>query len=123
MADPGASVAPGLGGDFFDVATSFVKWCNDAGGINGRKIELTNYDAKYFNVAQQMIDACQSEFMLVGNGNPADAPGVKPRLKCNLGELPAYSVSPEAVASRLYRWTRPRTRQTNFRSALTGCCS
>ena len=101
MADPGASVAPGLGGDFFDVATSFVKWCNDAGGINGRKIELTKYDAKYFNVGQEMINACQSEFMLVGNGNPADAPGVKPRLSCKLGEIPGYSVSPEAVASGL----------------------
>jgi hypothetical protein len=101
MADPGASVAPGLGGDFFDVATSFVKWCNDAGGINGRKVELTKFDAKYFNVAQQMINACQSTFMLVGNGNPADAPGVKPRLACNLGELPAYSVSPEAVSAGL----------------------
>jgi ABC-type branched-subunit amino acid transport system substrate-binding protein len=101
MADPGASVAPGLGGDFFDVSTSFVKWCNDAGGINGRKIELTKYDAKYFNVAQQMLDACQTEFMLVGNGNPADAPGVKPRLACKLGEIPGYSVSPEAVASGL----------------------
>jgi ABC-type branched-subunit amino acid transport system substrate-binding protein len=101
MADPGASVAPGLGADFFDVATSFVKWCNDAGGINGRKLELTKFDAKYFNVAQQMIDACQSTFMLVGNGNPADAPGVKPRLACKLGEVPAYSVSPEAVASGL----------------------
>jgi ABC-type branched-subunit amino acid transport system substrate-binding protein len=101
MADPGASVAPGLGGDFFDVATSFVKWCNDAGGINGRKIELTKFDAQYFNVGQQMINACQSQFMLVGNGNPADAPGVKPRLACKLGEVPGYSVSPEAVASGL----------------------
>ena len=101
MADPGASVAPGLGGDFFDVADSFVKWCNDAGGINGRKLELTKYDAKYFNVAQQMIAACQSEFMLVGNGNAADAPGVKPRIDCKLGEVPSYSVSPEAVASGL----------------------
>ena len=88
MADPGASVAPGLGTEFFQVATSFVKWCNAAGGINGRKIDLTEYDAKYFNVAQEMINACQSEFMLVGNGNPADAPGVKPRLGCKLGEVP-----------------------------------
>ena len=101
MADPGASVAPGLGQDFFDVATSFVKWCNAAGGINGRKLELTKYDAKYFNVAQEMIDACQTEFMLVGNGNAADAPGAKPRVACKLGEVPAYSVSPEAVASGL----------------------
>ncbi len=101
MADPGATVAPGLGAEFFEVADSFVKWCNAAGGINGRKIELTKYDAKYFNVAQQMISACQSEFMLVGNGNPGDAPGVKPRLDCKLGEVSAYSVSPQAVASGL----------------------
>ena len=32
---------------------------------------------------------------------PADAPGVKPRLGCKLGEVPAYSVSPEAVAAGL----------------------
>ena len=101
MADPGAAAAPGLGADFFDVGTSFVKWCNAAGGINGRKIVLTKYDAKLFNVAQQMIDACQSEFMLVGNGNAFDAPGAKPRIACKLGEVPAYSVSPEAVASGL----------------------
>ncbi len=101
MGDPGASVAPGLGQEFFDVADAFTKWCNAAGGINGRTIELTKYDAKYFNVAQQMINACQSEFMLVGNGDPADAPGVKPRLSCKLGQIPAYSVSPEAVASGL----------------------
>jgi ABC-type branched-subunit amino acid transport system substrate-binding protein len=101
MADPGATVAPGLGQEFFNVGDAFVKWCNNAGGINGRKIELTKYDAKYFNVAQQMINACQNEFMLVGNGDPADAPGVKPRLSCKLGEVPAYSVSPEAVASGL----------------------
>jgi ABC-type branched-subunit amino acid transport system substrate-binding protein len=101
MADPGASVAPGLGEEFFQVGTSFVKWCNAAGGINGRKIQLTEYDAKYFNVAQQMIDACQSEFMLVGNGNAVDAPGAKPRVACGLGEIPSYSTSPEAIASGL----------------------
>ena len=36
---------------------------------------LTEYDAKYFNVAQEMINACQSEFMLVGNGNAGRRPG------------------------------------------------
>jgi hypothetical protein len=30
-----------------------VKWCNDAGGINGRKIVLTKYDANLFNVARR----------------------------------------------------------------------
>ncbi len=101
MADPGSSVAPGLGEEFFQVGQAFVKWCNAAGGINGRKLVLTTYDAKLFNVAQQMIQACQKEFMLVGNGNGLDAPGVTPRLKCKLGEIPSYSVSPPAVAAGL----------------------
>src|SRR5258707_544586 len=37
-ADPGAAAAPGLEQEFFDTADGFSKWCNDAGGINGRKI-------------------------------------------------------------------------------------
>ncbi len=101
MSDAGSAVAPGLGKEFFQVGEAFVKWCNDAGGINGRKIVLTKYDAKLFEVAQQMIQACQKEFMLVGNGNGLDAPGVQPRLNCKLGEIPSYSVSPPAVASAL----------------------
>ena len=99
MSDTGSSVAPGLGQEFFDVGTAFVKRCNDAGGINGRKIQLTEYDAKLFNVAQQMIQACQTEFMLVGNGNGLDSPGAAPRVACKLGEIPSYSVSPEATAA------------------------
>ncbi len=101
MADPGALAAPGLEKEFFDVAEAFVKWCNSAGGINGRKLVLDTYDAKLFDVAPQMVKACQRDFMLVGNGNAFDAAGVKPRLGCKLGEVPAYSVSPEAVAAGL----------------------
>ncbi|HEX4019051.1 MAG TPA: ABC transporter substrate-binding protein, partial [Frankiaceae bacterium] len=101
MSDTGSSVAPGLGQEFFDVGTAFVTWCNNAGGINGRKIELTKYDAKLFNVAQQMIQACQTEFMLVGNGNGLDDPGAAPRVKCGLGQIPSYVVSPAATAAGL----------------------
>ncbi len=101
MSDAGSSVAPGLGKEFFQVGEAFVKWCNEAGGINGRKVVLTKYDAKLFETAQQMIQACQHEFMLVGNGNGLDEPGVKPRLNCKLGEIPSYVVSPAAVAAGL----------------------
>ncbi len=101
MADPGAVAAPGLEREFFDVADAFTTWCNAAGGINGRRIVLDKYDAKLFEVAAQMINACEKDFMLVGNGNAFDAAGVKPRLGCKLGEVPAYSVSPLAVASGL----------------------
>src|SRR3954453_13851535 len=90
MADPANTASPGLGEEFFQVADGFVKWGNDAGGILGRKIELTKRDAKLFDVAARTIDACQGDFMLVGNGNPLDASGVKPRLDCKLGMIPGY---------------------------------
>lgn len=99
MADPSNTVIPGAGQESFDVAQAFANWCNAAGGILGRKIVLTKRDAKLFNVAAQVINACQTDFMLVGNANPLDAAAVKPRLACNLAQIPAYASSPEAAAA------------------------
>jgi hypothetical protein len=96
LGDPGAAAAPGLEQEYFDVAKAFAKWCNAAGGINGRKIAIDTYDAKLFEGAAQIVSACQKDFMLVGNGNAFDAVDVKPRLGCKLGQIPALSVSPEA---------------------------
>jgi hypothetical protein len=100
-ADPEAAAAPGLGQEFFDVSDGFTKWCNAAGGINGRKIVLDKLDAKLFNVAAITINACQQDFMLVGGGNAFDSAGVKPREACKLGSMPAYTVSPEASNAKL----------------------
>jgi ABC-type branched-subunit amino acid transport system substrate-binding protein len=97
MADPGSTAAPGLGQEFFDVADAFAKWCNAAGGINGRTIVVDKHDAKLFNVAPAVIAACQKDFMLVGGGNGLDAPGAAPRVACKLGQIPAYVVSPQAL--------------------------
>lgn len=94
--DPGSSITPGLEQEYFDVAKAFTKWCNAAGGINGRKIVVDNYDAKLFNGASQIISACAKEFMLVGGGNAFDAVDVKPRLACKLAQIPALDVSPDA---------------------------
>lgn len=101
IADPGAALAPGLEQEYFDVALAFTKWCNAAGGINGRRIQLDRYDAKLFDGAARTLDACERDFMLVGNGNALDAPDVRPRLACKLGEVPALSISPEAVKAGL----------------------
>jgi ABC-type branched-subunit amino acid transport system substrate-binding protein len=101
MADPGSAAAPGLGEEFFQVGDAFVKWCNAAGGINGRKLTLTKYDAKLFNVGQEMIQACQHEFMLVGEGNGLDEAGAAPRVKCGLGAIPSYVTSPATVNAGL----------------------
>ncbi|HEX4431946.1 MAG TPA: ABC transporter substrate-binding protein [Frankiaceae bacterium] len=100
-ADPGAAAAPGLEQEFFDTADAFSKWCNAAGGINGRKIVVDKWDAKLFNVGQAFTNACQKDFMLVGNGNAFDSAGVKPRLGCKLGDIYSYTVSPEASTAAL----------------------
>jgi hypothetical protein len=100
-ADPGAAAAPGLEQEFFDTADAFSKWCNAAGGINGRKIIVDKWDAKLFNVGQAFTNACQKDFMVVGNGNAFDSAGVKPREGCKLGDIYAYTVAPETATSTL----------------------
>jgi ABC-type branched-subunit amino acid transport system substrate-binding protein len=99
-ADPGAAAAPGLEQEFFDTGDGFAKWCNAAGGINGRKIVVDKLDAKLFEVGQVMTTACQKDFFLVGNGNAFDSAGVKIREACKLGQMPAYVTSPQAVAAK-----------------------
>jgi hypothetical protein len=99
-ADPGAAAVPGLEQEFFDTGDAFVKWCNAAGGINGRKLVLDKWDAKLFNVGQAFTNACQKDFMLVGNGNAFDDAGVKPREGCQQGDIYAYTVGPATAKSK-----------------------
>lgn len=101
MSDPGNTVQPGLNQELFDSADTFVKWCNDAGGILGRKLALHKWDAKLFEVAPRMLQACQTDFALVGNGEALDAGGVEQRTKCGLPEISAYDVSSQAGRAKL----------------------
>lgn len=91
--DAGNSLAPGLGASYPKVAKAFAEWCNDAGGINGRKIVITDRDAKLFNSASVVVDACASDFMLVGGGAALDEPTIAPREKCKLGSIPSLNAS------------------------------
>ena len=56
VADPGFEGRPGLNQEIFDTAEAFVAWCNDAGGINGRQLELTLYDAAVNNYQPRVQD-------------------------------------------------------------------
>src|SRR5262249_8066043 len=101
MSDPGNTAVPGLNQELFDSGDAFVGWCNDAGGILGRKIVLHKRDAALTNVAAQMVAACnQPDFMLVGNGEALDATGVQQRQSCGLPEIPAYDVSVAAGSAK-----------------------
>ena len=120
LADPGSTAAPGLGQEFFDVADVFAKWCNAEGGINGCKLVVDKLDAKLFNVGAAVIQACQRDFRARRRGNALDAVDVQPRLTGKLGEVPGYTVSPQATNAGLQvspAASSPRT----TRRACCGC--
>ncbi len=97
--DPGAQITPGLNQELFDTATAFVGWCNDAGGILGRKLKLNLHDAKLFEAGPRMVEACQTDFMLVGSGLAFDDQAVKPREQCGMPQIAAYLTSVQASTS------------------------
>jgi Periplasmic binding protein len=101
FADPGNTVQPGLNVEFFQAAAAFSKWCNAAGGINGRQIVVHNRDAALFNAAQVTNQACQQDFMSVGGGMALDQPSVSVRVGCGLGQISGFVVSDAAVSAPL----------------------
>ncbi|MFC4503490.1 MULTISPECIES: ABC transporter substrate-binding protein [Streptomyces] len=87
--------------EFVDAAKVFTEWCNDAGGINGRKIEPVTRDTKLMEVRQRVLEACKSDFALVGGGAALDNLGVQDRLKCLLPNFPGQSSQIGAIGSDL----------------------
>jgi len=101
FADPGFVGRPGLDQELFDTAEVFSKWCNAAGGINGRKIVVNQHDSALFNVKARMTEACAQDFFLVGGGAVFDDQGVETRLQCMLPDIPGYVVTAEARGADL----------------------
>jgi hypothetical protein len=101
FSDPGNTVQPGLNVEFFQAAGAFAKWCNAAGGINGRTVVVHNRDAALFNAAQVTNQACQQDFMSVGGGMALDQSSVPVRVGCGLGQITGFTVSDAAVNSSL----------------------
>ncbi|WP_202026128.1 MULTISPECIES: ABC transporter substrate-binding protein [Rhodococcus] len=87
--------------EFEEAAKVFTSWCNDAGGINGRKVVATTRDAKLMEVRQRMVEACRDDFALVGGGAALDALGVKDRLTCMLPSFPAQAVQERSAGADL----------------------
>lgn len=100
--DAGFPGAPGLTHEIGDAMEAIISWCNDHGGINGRKIKGNYYDGKITEVNNAMTRACQDEnFMLVGEGYALDAGQEETRLGCGLPAVPTYTVSPEFANAQL----------------------
>jgi ABC-type branched-subunit amino acid transport system substrate-binding protein len=92
--DAGFTNSPGLNHEMADAVKAFVKWCNDAGGINGRTIDATYYDAKITDVNNAVTAACAKEFFLVGEGWSLDGGQETIRRGCKLPAVPGFAVSP-----------------------------
>jgi ABC-type branched-subunit amino acid transport system substrate-binding protein len=101
VSDPGFVGRPGLNQELFDASNVFVDWCNEAGGINGRQIELTERDAKLTEYKQRITESCAEDFALVGGGAVFDDTGQQERLECLLPSIPAYVVSSQARGADL----------------------
>ena len=102
ISDPGFAGRPGLNQEIFDAAEAFTKWCNEAGGVNGRRIDLKERDAKLTEHQARMLEACEEgDFAIVGNGALFDDQGQVERLACGLPQVPAYQATAAAVGSDL----------------------
>ncbi|MBI2709236.1 MAG: ABC transporter substrate-binding protein [Actinobacteria bacterium] len=101
FSDIGFAGRPGLNQELFDAAEVFSKWCNAAGGINGRKIVVQERDAKLFEYKQRVIESCAEDFMMVGGGGVFDDTGQNERLRCLLPDIAGYVVQPKARGADL----------------------
>jgi hypothetical protein len=92
--DAGYASAPGLDKEMSDAIRPMIKWCDDQGGINGRKIIGNYYDAKVLQITQAMTQACNDNvFMLVGQGFVLDSSQEQIRIGCKLSTIPGYTVA------------------------------
>lgn len=72
-----------------DAAKVFTSWCNELGGIKGRKLVAHIRDTKMMEVRQRMQESCKQDFALVGGAAALDGMGTKDRLSCLLPGFPA----------------------------------
>lgn len=101
FSDRGFAGRPGLNQELFDSGEVFAKWCNEAGGINGRELVVDERDAALTEYRARIIDSCQQDFFMVGGGAVFDDTGVKDRVECMLPDVAGFVVTPIARGSDL----------------------
>lgn len=67
---------PGLFQGNRDAMVAFVAYCNDLGGINGRKLVLEGFDSELLKGREATLEACEAGvFALVGGASALDGAG------------------------------------------------
>jgi ABC-type branched-subunit amino acid transport system substrate-binding protein len=94
---------------------AFVEFCNAAGGIGGRTIELQTYDSMITATDDVTKQACDDDlFALVGTGSVQDQLGIESRLGCGLPEIGAYSATSNRAESDLFFQPIPATQSQHY---------
>jgi ABC-type branched-subunit amino acid transport system substrate-binding protein len=96
VADPGGP-SPGLNQGVLDTMEAFGAWCNEQGGINGRRLDVMLADAKLTEYQAVVTGACDSALALVGGIAVLDQTGVPTQTACGIPNVPAAAVSAEQV--------------------------
>jgi hypothetical protein len=96
VTDKGSTIRAGLNKEMTDAAVAFTTWCNQHGGILGRKIVLDDLDAKLFNYNDVITAACGQDFALVGGGAVFDDADNGQRVQCGLPNIAGFVTSPTA---------------------------
>ncbi len=96
--DRTSDLRPGLLKEMWDASVAFAGWCNAAGGIAGKQIELVDLDGKVLNVETAMTTACTDVFAMVGGGFASDTLMFSGKdgsdfHKCKLIAIPGFAVS------------------------------
>jgi ABC-type branched-subunit amino acid transport system substrate-binding protein len=99
VSDPGFEGRPGLNQEIFDAATAFAEWCNAAGGINGKTIEVNLHDAAITEYQPVMQESCQTDFAIVGSGAVQDNFWPTTGAACGLIDIAGFSVTPEKAGT------------------------
>lgn len=95
VSDPGFEGRPGLNIELHDAATAFAAWCNEAGGINGKQIDVNLHDAAITEYQPAMTQACRTDFAIVGSGAVQDNFWADTGAACGLIDVAGFSVTPE----------------------------
>lgn len=95
VADPGFAGRLGLNQEIFDAGSAFVEWCNAAGGINGKQLDLNLHDAAITQYQPVVEEACRTDFALVGAGAVQDNLWSDVGAACGLIDIAGFSVTPQ----------------------------
>jgi ABC-type branched-subunit amino acid transport system substrate-binding protein len=78
----------------WEAMQAFAAYCNDQGGIAGRRLEVQLFDSSVFNHRRAITDACTSVFAVVGSAAAFDGDGATTETDCGIPDVPAVVAEP-----------------------------